>query len=364
MKTVAFYLFEMNLRGVANATFNYALYNEKLLKNKSVIIYTKNKFNNNEVINKFKKSFSTIKINKFEDLNELLKNKKVDNFVFQKGGVKHQHHINHKDYSVLAYFPNNLLQIHGKKYCYVSRWLSKSFSNSKIPVVPYIVQLPNTQSNLRKILKIKKSNLVFGYHGGESSFDLPFVHKAIKEIIKKRQDIYFIFLNINKFCNHPRIIFLKGSNNMNYKTKFINSCNAMIYGRSLGESFGLSCGEFAIKNKPIISYKFCRHRNHIFEISKKRYVEYHSRKSLIKIINNFDKKNYFRKNTKNDYAKYNPNYVMKKFNKFLLGKAQNNNLNLLDHCISYYNLLYVNYFYIRHKIYEIYFRFVESKLSK
>ena len=28
------------------------------------------------------------------------------------------------------------------------------------------------------------------------------------------------------------------------KDHFLNTCDAMIYGRSLGESFGLSCGEF------------------------------------------------------------------------------------------------------------------------
>ena len=354
----------MNLRGVANATFNYALYNEKLLKNKSIIIYVKNKFNNVKIINKFKKSFKTIEIDKFENINELLKKKKIDNFIFQEGGIKHKHQINHKDYSVLAFFPNNLFQIHGKKYCYVSNWLSKSFSNLKIPFVPYIVQLAKTKSNLRKRLKIKKTNLVFGYHGGESSFDLPFVHKAIEEIVKKRKDIFFIFLNINKFCNHPRIIFLKGSSDIKYKTKFINSCDAMIYGRSLGESFGLSCGEFAIKNKKIISYKFCRHRNHISEISEKRYVQYHSKKSLFGILDNFDKKKDFARNSKNNYAKYNPRFVMKQFKKYLLCKSQNNDFNILDHCISYFNLLLVDYFYIRHKIYQIYFRYIESKLFK
>ena len=110
MKTVAFYLFEMNLRGVANATFNYALYNKKLLKNKSVIIYIKNKFNNDKVIKKFKKFFRTIEINKFENINKVLESEKIDNFIFQKGGEKHKHLISHKDYSVHAYFPNNLLE--------------------------------------------------------------------------------------------------------------------------------------------------------------------------------------------------------------------------------------------------------------
>ena len=37
----------------------------------------------------------------------------------------------------------------------------------------------------------------------------------------------------------------------------------MLYGRSLGESFGLACAEFSIQGKKIFSYKFNRHRSHI-----------------------------------------------------------------------------------------------------
>ena len=75
----------------------------------------------------------------------------------------------------------------------------------------------------------------------------------------------------------PNPIFLKdedvmtlhveGLGQQTQKVKFINTCNAMLHARSLGESFGLSCAEFAIKNKPIFTYGFCRQRAH-FEICK------------------------------------------------------------------------------------------------
>ena len=39
---IAFYVDEMNLRGVSNSTFKYALYNQKLLKNKSIMFYNIN----------------------------------------------------------------------------------------------------------------------------------------------------------------------------------------------------------------------------------------------------------------------------------------------------------------------------------
>ena len=48
----------------------------------------------------------------------------------------------------------------------------------------------------------------------------------------------------------------------------------MIYGRSLGESFGLACAEFAVLDKPIISYKFNRHKSHKNSIPKEFFFEY------------------------------------------------------------------------------------------
>ena len=105
-------------------------------------------------------------------------------------------------------------------------------------------------------INIEKKQIVFGCHGGESSFDLVFTHDVIKKIVKIKKNITFLFLNINKFYSHPRVKFLKGTTNESYKKKFLNTCDAMLYGRSLGESFGLACAEFAIQNKSIISYKF------------------------------------------------------------------------------------------------------------
>ena len=31
----------------------------------------------------------------------------------------------------------------------------------------------------------------------------------------------------------------------------------MLHARSLGESFGISCAEFAVKDKPIFTYGYC-----------------------------------------------------------------------------------------------------------
>ena len=85
---------------------------------------------------------------------------------------------------------------------------------------------------MRKILNINQKQIVFGCHGGESSFDLKFTNDVIKKIVNIKK-YYFSFLNINKFYSHPRVKFLKGTSDEIYKKKFLNTCDAMIYGRSL-----------------------------------------------------------------------------------------------------------------------------------
>ena len=79
---VGFYLDEMNLRGVANSTFSYAYYNEKILMNKSIIFYNSKNYRNKKiVINKFKKA--QIGVLKYYDFyNDLKKLYKLDNKIF------------------------------------------------------------------------------------------------------------------------------------------------------------------------------------------------------------------------------------------------------------------------------------------
>jgi hypothetical protein len=111
------------------------------------------------------------------------------------------------------------------------------------------------------------------------------VRDVIKKVVNQNKNIYFLFMNIEKFFNHKRVIFIKGTFNQSHKVKFINSCDAMLHARSLGESFGLSCAEFAIKNKPIFTYGYCRQRAH-FEICKGNIIPYYSYGDLYsKILN-------------------------------------------------------------------------------
>ena len=57
---IAFYIDEMNYRGVANSTYQYDFNNQKILKNKSIIFYNNKNYRNKiDVIKKFKSEFKT-----------------------------------------------------------------------------------------------------------------------------------------------------------------------------------------------------------------------------------------------------------------------------------------------------------------
>jgi len=356
---IAFYINEMNFRGVANSTFQYALYNQKILKNRSIIFYNKwNHRNKKEVINKFKKKFKTFGVLSFKEIeNSKIKN---INFIYvQKGGEKDSW-VSYKIKTLVhVVYPQKINQIHGFKYALISKWLSKEFYNFKVPYVPYIVEMDKTKKNLKNELKIKKNYTVIGCHGGESSFDMQFTKDAIEKIIYNRDDLVFLFLNINKFCNHPRVKFLKGTSDDNYKKKFINTCDAMIYGRSLGESFGLACAEFSIQGKKIFSYKYNRHRSHILENKNNKIEEYSSFKNLYEKLFQF-KKLKIKKTTYSTYNNYTPKKVMINFKKVFLQKKKPQKIGFVEFIVNFYGYFNMGNLYLRHKLYQHYYRLIEK----
>ena len=66
--------------------------------------------------------------------------------------------------------------------------------------------------NLRNELGIPSDSIVFGRYGGKSEFNIDITHKAIIEILESDDDynnnVYFLFMNTDKFYEHSRIIYL------------------------------------------------------------------------------------------------------------------------------------------------------------
>jgi hypothetical protein len=89
----------------------------------------------------------------------------------------------------------------------------------------------------------------------------------------------------------------------------------MLHARVEGESFGVACGEFSIKNKPIITWLGSSDRHHIETLGDNAYY-YNNPAELESILKNF-------KRTDKDwsaYRKFNPQNVMKIFEEVYLNE--------------------------------------------
>lgn len=310
---IAFYQPHLDIQGTGVCYYDYALYNEKILGNKSVMIYDKRDHRSHPLAEKkFKKNIEVIGIDGSEDMNMLLKefnNVNADALYIQKCGRR-------DDGRFIDSIPTFIHVVglnndpHGTVYAYVSEWLSSHCSHGQHPFVPYIVNLPEVSDNIRSMLNIPNDAVVFGRHGGDGTFNIPFVHAAIQKFIKEREDVYFIFLNTIPFCaQHPRILHIAPFADLTSKRMFINSCDAMIHARPEGESFGAAVAEFSLCNKPVITFSGSKERNHIFQLGEKG-IYYSNEEELINIFQNFKKqpeKNW------NAYDSFTPENVMSKF---------------------------------------------------
>ena len=149
---------------------------------------------------------------------------------------------------------------------------------------------------------------------------LNFVKKVIAQLVVKNPQIYFLFMNIDRFIDHPQVIFLPGNSDSVFKSSFINTCDAMIHARGIGESFGLACGEFSIKGKPVITYALSPQRSHI-EILGDKAILYKGKKDLADIFQNFNRQVQHEKNWDAYSKNFSAKVIMKQFDDvFIQGK--------------------------------------------
>jgi glycosyltransferase involved in cell wall biosynthesis len=179
-----------------------------------------------------------------------------------------------------------------------------------------MVSLPECDDNLnlRDQLGIDKNAIVFGRYGGNAEFNITYVQHAVRDYANANMDVYFLFMNTDVFYVHPRIIYLEANHDLEYKVKFINSCDAMIHARDMGETFGLSIAEFSSRNKPVITCN-CGDTEHI-QILGDKAVVYNSYESLLGIFMNIRQIIASREDW-NAYTAYSPENVMNQFAKLI-----------------------------------------------
>lgn len=310
---VAFWDNQLSEQGTSLGLYNYALYNEKLLGNKSFIFYDKNNKNNkDDIIKKFKKKFIVHETDDFKEVdNYLLKYKITHIFIIKSGEID----------SRLSKVAKNCIQCvfncnepHGEVYCSISKFVKGNYG--KYPVIPRIIYLPKYNKNLRKKLNIPNNAVVFGGYGGKNSFGIECARKSVYNVAKNNSNIYFIFANFNRFCPPLKnIIHLPMIIDLEKKVEFINTTDAMLWARKDGETFGQAIAEFSILNKPVIAMKIGE-PTHVYLLGEKA-IWYKNEKDLTEILLNFNPKIESKKDW-NAYKDYTPEKIMKKFNYIFL----------------------------------------------
>lgn len=317
---IIFHENQLSYRGTSNAVYDYALFNEEILNNESIILHNKNNKNNfDSAINKFKKRFKVINYQEINELEKIVEREKASLFYAIKAGKRDGIEVTNCKTAIHTVFKH--YDPHGDVYAYVSQWLSQEMTNGKSPYVPHMINVEKNELNLRKELNIPNDAIVFGRHGGAKTFDIKFVKSVVKRLSKNRKDIYFLFLGTNSFVfkniftPYKNVIFLPPSVEPLYISKFINTCDAYLHARKQGESFGIAIGEFSVSNKPILTWSDSNEKSHIDILGNKALI-YKNEESLIDLITNFTP------NTTTNWDAYSenfaPNVVMEKFKKVFI----------------------------------------------
>jgi len=308
MTKIAFWDNGLGERGTSVVLYDYAHYNETILKNESIIIYNNTHYSNNiQAINKFKNRFKVFDVDDWSKVDTILSEENCDIIYIIKAGDWDGQVSNVCKNVIHCVF--SCSYPHGNVYSSIANWVP--FNNGRYPVVPHIISLPQHNESMRTELNIPENAIVYGRHGGYNQFDIEYVQKIVYNIAKNNNNIYFLFVNTKQFCeNLKNIIHLPCIIDLNEKTKFINSCDAMIWGRSDGEVFSLSQGEFCFKNKPIIC-SVSKHYNGHVNLLKDKAIWY-DENNLNEILLNFNKEE-MAKLDWNAYKEYTPENVMEIF---------------------------------------------------
>lgn len=317
---VLFHNNQLDLRGTTVSVADYAKYNQEILGNESIICYDATTRSGGYtgtdpgVRERLEKSFKIIGHQGPDDVKRIIDHEKIDFAYFQRGGW-HEFLPDNCKTGVHAVFQKR--EVHGNVWAWISEWLSDVMSppNNPDPWVPYPIHLPAPNKNYREEWNIRPNQFIFGRHGGMETFDLDFVKQQIYHILNTRDDFVFVFLYTHKWIDHPNVRFMNPVQDLQTKSNMINTWDAMIHGRSQGESFGAAVAEALFLNKPVLSWEggIDLHHTKVLENSDLLYSE----QTLWEKMNNIRELA-----KKEDWSKrveqFKPAVVMDRFNKVFL----------------------------------------------
>jgi hypothetical protein len=336
---IIFHTNQIAERGTEIAIYDYAEGNESFLGGKSFIAAPAGNVYDETVLKRFTDRFDVLLYENKSELDNYIADNCIELFYQISSGDKEEILVTSIPVFVHCVFSTN--RHFGSYYCPISDYLNRYY-RTHYPVLPHIIKkFPGITENLRNKLNIPASAVVFGGYGGKEQFDIDFVKKNVIETAKKNENIYFMFLNFTPFATDMKnIIFLPKNTSIDYKERFINTCDAMLHARSDGETFGISIAEFSVKNKPVFTWKPDMVHNTKYELmecirrfrgKKHRYarahldflgnkaIAYHGTMDLAKKLERFDPAAYMGKDLDCYSRRFSPEKVMQIFKNIIEG---------------------------------------------
>lgn len=255
---LAFLQEQLCVRGSSVAMYDYADYNEILLKNQSIILLPKSGLQRSDPIGlkRFQDRFKVV-IYPDSELENTLEEFGVDILYIIKYGKRDGLNASCKIKTVI-HCVFDMSEPHGNVYAGVSKEIAEKYKKKLF--VPHMVALDkrifdSRCPSLRDQLGLKKTDIVFGRYGGQDTFNLDFVWSIINMVVSERKDIHFLFINTPAGLIHPQVHYGEKISSDLEKKVFIEACDAHLECGTMGHSFGLAIAEFSVMNKPIIAYK-------------------------------------------------------------------------------------------------------------
>jgi glycosyltransferase involved in cell wall biosynthesis len=294
---IAIHTNQVDGRGTGKAPYDYAVGLQNLHQHE--VLFITSSRGQNEGLARLQKQFRVLTYDKRVDADDcheirdalagLVDRHQIDFIHFIKYG--HDDRVTPPNCRTGVHCVFVMTEPHGSVYAAVSESLARKF---KRPLhVPHIIKAFPPTRDLRKELNLPPDALVIGRHGGQDTFDIPFVHEAVREALDRRKDLHFVFLSTRKFCEHERITYLPWVESEQEKFNVIHACDAMLHARLIGETFGIAVGEFSAANKPVITWSGKGHPAHDvahLDILGRKSLPYDNKTDLLNILLRLERK--------------------------------------------------------------------------
>lgn len=183
---------------------------------------------------------------------------------------------------------------HGEWYGYISEWLAAHMHHrfrkptsrlrgwrrrartarlsgcetaDAFPHIPHACDMSPAQSSVRGDYGVPENAFLILRYGGFETFDIDWVHAAIRDFLTTNSDAYFLGVNTRQFMSHPRAIFAAPVIDRQHKSDLLASADLFLHGRRSGESFGLSIVESLQLGLPVLAWEGGWDRNHVAVLS-------------------------------------------------------------------------------------------------